>query len=307
MKRLTALFFALLFAPAGAAVAMAKVRIVSTLEDFASISQSIGGDLIEAYALAKGYQNPHFVDAKPSFILKLSKADLLIVAGLDLEIGYLRPLIDQSRNAKIHPGNSGYLDASVGCDILERPVGQVTRAMGDVHPYGNPHYWTDPNNGRIIARSIAAKLSEIDPANRAAYEKNLAAFEAKLAEKDKEWMAKMAPYSNAKIVTYHRSWPNFAKHFKLDVVGEIEPKPGIPPTPSHTLEIINLIVTDKIKVIMVEPYVDLKTPKYMAGKTGAAVVVAYPSVGGLPEIKEYFDVFDYDIDALVKALEGGGQ
>jgi zinc/manganese transport system substrate-binding protein len=307
MKRITTLLLALLFAPAGAAGAMAKVRIVSTLQDFASISQSLGGDLVEAEALAKGYQDPHFVDAKPSFILKLSRADLLIVAGLELEIGYLPPLIDQSRNAKIHPGGPGYLDVSVGCDILERPTGQVTRAMGDVHPYGNPHYWTDPNNGRIIARSIAAKLSALDPANRAAYEKNLAAFEAKLSEKDREWLAKMAPYADAKIITFHRSWPNFAKHFKLDVVGEIEPKPGIPPSPTHTLDIINLIVTDKIKVILVEPYFDLKTPKYIAEKTGASLVVAYPSVGGLPEIKDYFDLFDYDIGALVKALGGGSQ
>ena len=307
MKRITPLLFVLLFAPAGAAGAMAKVRIVSTLQDFASISQAIGGDLVEAEALAKGYQDPHFVDAKPSFILKLSRADLLIVAGLELEIGYLPPLIDQSRNAKIHPGGPGYLDVSVGCDILERPTGQVTRAMGDVHPYGNPHYWTDPNNGRIIARSIAAKLSALDPANRAAYEKNLAAFEAKLGEKDREWLAKMAPYADAKIITFHRSWPNFAKHFKLDVVGEIEPKPGIPPSPTHTLDIINLIATDKIKVILVEPYFDLKTPKYIAAKTGASLVVAYPSVGGLPEIKDYFDLFDYDIDALVKALGGGSQ
>ena len=129
MKKTALLFLALLFAPAAAGLAQAKVRIVSTLQDFASISQSIGGDLIEADALAKGYQDPHFVDAKPSFILKLSRADLLIVAGLELEIGYLPPLIDQSRNAKIHPGGPGYLDVSVGCDILERPTGQVTRAM----------------------------------------------------------------------------------------------------------------------------------------------------------------------------------
>jgi ABC-type Zn uptake system ZnuABC Zn-binding protein ZnuA len=291
----------------GASPALAKVRIVSTLQDFASISQSIGGDLVEAEALAKGYQDPHFVDAKPSFILKLSKADLLLVAGLELEIGYLPPLVDQSRNAKIHPGGAGYLDMSVGCDILERPTTQVTRAMGDVHPYGNPHYWTDPNNGRIIARAIAAKLSALDPSNAAAYQKNLAAFEAKLAEKDKEWLAKMAPYANAKVITFHRSWPNFAKHFKLDVVGEIEPKPGIPPSPTHTLEIINLISSQKIKAILVEPYFDLKTPKYMAGKTGASVVIGYPSVGGLPEIKDYFGLFDYDVDALVKALKGGGQ
>ena len=307
MKKAFVPLLALFAALSGASPALAKVRIVSTLQDFASISQSIGGDMVEADALAKGYQDPHFVDAKPSFILKLSKADLLLVAGLELEIGYLPPLIDQSRNAKIHPGGAGYLDMSVGCDILERPTAQVTRAMGDVHPYGNPHYWTDPNNGRIIARAIAAKLSALDPSNAAAYQKNLAAFEAKLAEKDKEWLTKMAPYANAKVITFHRSWPNFAKHFKLDVVGEIEPKPGIPPSPTHTLEIINLISSQKIKAILVEPYFDLKTPKYMAGKTGASVVIAYPSVGGLPEIKDYFGLFDHDVDALVKALKGGGQ
>ena len=143
-----------------ASTAMAKVHVVSSLQDFASIAGSIGGDRVETFALAKGYQDPHFVDAKPSFILKLSQADLLIVAGLELEIGYLPPLIDQSRNDKIHPSGAGYLDASIGCDILQRPTTQVTRAMGDVHPYGNPHYWTDPANGRVIARAIAAKLSE---------------------------------------------------------------------------------------------------------------------------------------------------
>jgi len=304
MKRLVALL-AILFAPAFAGSVPAKVRIVSTLDDFSSIAESIGGDLVEADSLAKGYQDPHFVDAKPSFILKLSRANLLIVAGLELEIGYLPPLIDQSRNAKIHPGNAGYLDVSNGCDILQRPTGQVTRAMGDVHPFGNPHYWLDPNNGRIIARSIAAKLSELDPGNRAVYEKNLAAFEAKLTEKDKEWQAKMAPFAGAKVVTFHNSWPNFVKHFGLDVAGNIEPKPGIPPTPSHTLEIINLITSQKIRAILVEPYFDLKTPKYVAGKTRATVVVFYPSVGGTPEIKDYFSIFDTDIDALVKVLGAG--
>src|SRR3989442_5375544 len=146
--------------------AFAKLKVVTTLQDLASVADLVGGDRVETLALVKGYQDPHFVDAKPSFILKLSRADLLVVAGLELEIGYLPPLIDQSRNVKIHPGNAGYLDVSTGCDILERPTGLVTRAMGDVHPYGNPHFWTDPNNGRTIARAIAAKLSELDPANK---------------------------------------------------------------------------------------------------------------------------------------------
>lgn len=287
-----------------AAPALAKVQVVSTLQDFASIAEAVGGDRVETFALAKGYQDPHFVDAKPSFILKLSRADLLIVAGLELEIGYLPPLLDQSRNDKIHASGPGYLDASIGCEILQRPTTQVTRAMGDVHPYGNPHYWTDPDNGRVIARAIAAKLAELDPAGKAAYEKNLAAFEARLAGREKEWDAKMAPYAGTKVVTFHDSWPNFAKHFKLAIAGHVEPKPGIPPTPSHTLELINLIKAQKIPLIIVEPYFDTKTPKAIAAQTGATVLTLYPSVGGVPEAKDYFSLFDYDINAFVGAMKG---
>jgi len=282
----------------------ARLKVVTTLQDLASLADAVGGDRIETFALVKGYQDPHFVDAKPSFILKLTKADLLIIAGLELEIGYLPPLIDQSRDERIHPGSAGYLDASMGCEILNRPIQQVTRAMGDVHPYGNPHFWTDPENGRIIARSIAAKLAELDPSGREAYAANLAAFEGRLTEKEREWAAKMAPYAGAKIVTFHASWPNFARRYGLNIVGHIEPKPGIPPSPTHTLEIINLIMTDKIPLILVEPYFDLKTPKFIAGKTGATVLSFYPSVGGVPEIKDYFALFDYNIDAFVTAMKG---
>ncbi len=284
--------------------AHAKLRVVSTLQDFASIAQAVGGERIEVESIAKGYQDPHFVDAKPSLILKLSKADLVLVAGLELEIGYLPPMLDQSRNAKVHPGNPGYLDLSAGCEILQRPTGQVTRAMGDVHPYGNPHYWTDPENGRRIARAIAARLSQLDGGNAAAYQSGLAAFEAKLTEKERAWNALMAPFAGAEIVTFHDSWPNFAKAFKLVVAGHIEPKPGIPPTPQHTLEIVNLIQREKIKAILVEPYFDTKTPKYIAGKTSSAVVMAYPSVGGVPEITDYFTLFDVNLKALSAALGG---
>lgn len=294
-------FSLLLIAFLFSSAAEAKLQVVTSLQDLASIADAIGGDRVETYALAKGYQDPHFVDAKPSFILKLSRADVLIAAGLELEIGYLPPLIDQSRNGKIHPGSAGYLDASSGCDILQRPTQQVTRAMGDVHPYGNPHYWTDPENGRVIARAIARKLSELDPSGKAAFETNLAAFEGRLTQKEKEWNAKMGPYSGTKVVTFHDSWPNFAKYFKLAIAGHIEPKPGIPPSPSHTLEIINLIQAQKIPVILIEPYFDSKTPKYIGEKTGAAVVTFYPSVGGLPEIKDYFSLFDHNIDAFVAA------
>jgi ABC-type Zn uptake system ZnuABC Zn-binding protein ZnuA len=300
MKKFLAFAFLLLLA---AAPAVAALKVVTSLQDFASIADAIGGKRVETFAIARGYQDPHFVDPKPSFVLKLNRADLLIAAGLELEIGYLPPLIDQSRNEEVHPGSRGYLDASIGCEILQRPTGVVTRAMGDVHPFGNPHYWTDPDNGRVIARAIAARLSEIDPSGRADYQRNLAAFESKLAAKEKEWGTKLAPYANTKVVTFHNSWPNFAKHFKLNVVGHVEPKPGIPPTPSHTLEIINLMKAEKVPVILVEPYFDTKTPKFIASKTGAKVLRFYPSVGGAPQIKDYFSLFDTDIDTLVNALK----
>ncbi|MBV8199581.1 MAG: zinc ABC transporter substrate-binding protein [Acidobacteria bacterium] len=297
--------FAVLAGLAGSAraAAAAKLRVVTSLQDFASITAEIGGDRVETFALAKGYQDPHFVDAKPSFVVQLSRANILEVAGLELEIGYLPPLIDQSRNDAIHPGSPGYLDLSIGCDILQRPTQVVTRAMGDVHPFGNPHYWTDPENGRVMARAIAARLGELDPAGKAAYAKNLAAFEARLSAKEREWDGKMAPYAGTRVVTFHESWPNFAKHFKLTIAGTVEPKPGIPPTPSHTLEIINVIQAQKVPVILVEPYFDRKTPNYIAQKTGAKVLVFYPSVGGIPTIKDYFALFDTDIDNFVATMK----
>ena len=302
--RKTPLLLAVLLVVGLTTPALAKLRVVTSLQDLASIADTIGGDRVETFALAKGYQDPHFVDAKPSFILKLSRADLLIVAGLELEIGYLPPLIDQSRNEKIHPGNAGYLDASTGCDILQKPTQVVTRAMGDVHPFGNPHYWTDPENGRVIARAVAAKLAELDPSGEATYEANLAAFEARLTAREREWDARMAPFAGARVVTFHESWPNFAKHFKLEIVGTVEPKPGIPPSPTHTLEIINLIAKEKVPLILVEPYFDRKTPDYIAEKTGCTVVTFYPSVGGIPEIKDYFDVFDRNVNTFVNAMKG---
>ena len=281
-----------------------KVKVVTSLADLASLAETVGGERVEALALAKGYQDPHFVEPKPSFILKLHDADLLIVAGLELEIGYLPPLLDQARNEKIRPNGRGYLDASVACDVLEKPTVQVTRAMGDVHPYGNPHYWLDPANGRVIARAIAAKLSLLDPDGKAIFERNLAAFEARLAEAEARWAKALAPYAGTKVVTYHNSWPNFAKYFKLDVVGFLEPKPGIPPSPQHKLEIVNLMLAKKVPLILMEVYFDRKDPDFIASKTASKVVVLSPSVGGDPAAKDYISLFDSNVALLVKALSG---
>ena len=287
-----------------AAPAEAKqLYVVTSTTDMAALAQEVGGDKIKVESIAKGYQDPHYVEAKPSFLLKLRQADLLIAVGLDLEIGWLPPLITQSGNGRIQPGSAGYLDASQFADILEKPTGQVSRAMGDVHPLGNPHYWLDPDNGRRIAKGIAGKLSEMDPGNAAYFQQRFQDFDKRLTEAEKRWEQQMAPYKGRKVVSYHKSLPNFAKHFGLNVVGYVEPRPGIPPSPAHTIALIQQMRREGVKVILVEPYFDLKTPNSIARETGGVVVVILPSVGGEPQVTDYFKLFDYDIQLLTKAFQ----
>jgi zinc/manganese transport system substrate-binding protein len=288
---------------AGSARAAGPLNVVTSTEDLAAIAREVGEDKVKVEALARGYQDPHFVEAKPSFILKLNKADLLIAVGRDLEIGWLPPLVTQSRNAKIQLGGDGYLDASLTARILEIPTGQITRAMGDVHPLGNPHYWLDPENGKRIARAIEQRLIALDRANAAYFAQREEDFEKRLSAAEKGWEATMAPYRGTKVVTYHRSWPNFAERFGLDVIGYVEPKPGIPPSPSHTFDVIQEMKRQNVKIIMVEPYFDLKTPNSIGRETGAKVLEMPPSVGGEKEVTDYFKLFDYDIKLLVDAIK----
>jgi ABC-type Zn uptake system ZnuABC Zn-binding protein ZnuA len=286
--------------------AAGPLNVMAATEDLAAIAREVGGDKVSVDAMARGYQDPHFVEAKPSFVLKLNKADLLIVVGRELEIGWLPPLINQARNAKVQPGGAGYLDASLNAHILEIPTGQITRAMGDVHPAGNPHYWLEPGNGRSIAQSIQKKLAELDPADAAYFATRYADFDKRLAAAEQRWDAMMAPYKGTKIVTYHRSWPNFADRFGLNVIGYVEPKPGIPPSPSHTLDLIQEMKRQNVKVILVEPYFDLKTPNSVARETGAQVLVLAPSVGAEKDITDYFKLFDHNLEKLVAAFKAAG-
>ena len=305
-KKTIILGFGVLALAASAADARAALKVITTTEDLASIVREVGGDKVSVEAIARGYQDPHFVEAKPSFIFKLNSADLLVVVGRELEMGWLPPLITQSRNSRIQPGGTGYLDASLTAQILDMPTGQITRAMGDVHPQGNPHYWLDPSNGRRIGEAVQNKLSALSRNDAAYFAQRYADFDRRLAEAEKRWKAQMAPYKGLKIVTYHRSWSNFAEAFALDVVGYVEPKPGIPPSPGHTLELIQEIKRQNIKIILVEPYFDLKTPNAIARETGAKVLVMPPSVGGVPQVKDYFQLFDYDINLLVSTIKQTG-
>ena len=284
--------------------AAAELRVVTTTEDLADLTRQVGGDKASVTALAKGYQDPHFVDPKPSFILAVSRADLLIVVGRELEIGWLPPLISSSRNAKIQPGAAGYLDASLTVRILEIPTGQITRAMGDVHPAGNPHYWLEPGNGRKIAQEIRNKLTQLDPADRDYFAQRYADFDKRLAQAETRWDAAMAPFKGSKIVTYHRSWPNFADRFGLDVVGYVEPKPGIPPTTAHTVDLIDEMKRQNVKLIVVEPYFDDKLPRSIASQVGAGEVLKLaPSVGGVKEASDYIQLFEYNVNTIAAALK----
>lgn len=299
--QLTVFAAALLLLPS---VLFARLQVVTTTEDLAAIVREVGKDEVEVFAIAKGYQDPHFVDPKPSYLLKLRRADLLVVVGLELEVGWLPPLLENARNSRILPGSPGFLNASEGCTILQKPVGTVDRSMGDVHPLGNPHYWTDPENGRAIARHVAAKLSELDGAHEAQYKAQLAQFEAALTEKEKVWKAIASAFTGLRVVTYHNSWPNFAQAFGIEVVNHIEPKPGIPPSPNHLQALITQMKRDHIRVILMEPYFDEKLPKKIAAESGATLVVFSPSVGGAASIKTYFDVFDHNLQALKDAVGG---
>jgi zinc/manganese transport system substrate-binding protein len=288
------------------APARAAINVVASTEDLAAIAREVGGDKVKVEAIAKGYQDPHFVEPKPSFILKLHSADLLIVVGRELEIGWLPPLVQQSRNGRIQVGADGYLDASLTARILEIPTGQITRAMGDVHPQGNPHYWLDPANGRRIAQAIQGRLTSLSRNDAAYFAAQYAAFDRKLADNEKRWASMMAPYAGLKVVTYHNSWPNFAERFGLNVVGYVEPRPGIPPSPSHTIDLIQAMKRDNVKLILVEPYFDLKTPQAIARETGAEVVVMMPSVGGARAVTDYVGLFDYDLNLLIAAITRTG-
>ena len=283
--------------------ASAEIKVVTTTETLAALAREIGGDRIEVESIARGYQDPHFVEPKPSFILKLYRADLLMLIGRDLEIGWLPPLITQSRNRKIQPGSDRYFDASLTARILETPQGQITRAMGDVHPLGNPHYLLSPDNGRRVAKAMEQTLAHASPDDTAYFSERYADFDRRLSQAERRWNEMMAPYAGRKVVTYHRSWANFVDHFKLDVIGYVEPRPGIPPSPAHIITLIQEMRSQEIKLILVEPYFDLKTPEAIARQTDAQVLVLASSVGATEEIGGYIELFDHNLGLLVSALD----
>jgi len=304
MKIKYQIFLSLLFILSWASVVHAKLNIVATTSDLGAIAKEIGKDKIEVMSLAKPTEDPHFVDAKPSFIVKLNKADMLIEGGLQLEIGWLPPLVLSARNQKILVGNPGYLIASsMGVQILEIPDPSVTRAAGDIHSFGNPHLMLDPLNGKIVATHICDRLCQIDAANCNYYKDNLKDFTKRLEQKLPEWQKMLEPFRGIKIVTYHNTFPYFAQRFGLNVVGALEPKPGIPPSPTHINSLIPMMKNEGVKLILIEQFRERKIPEFVAERTGAKIVILPIMVGGQKEIQDYLALFDYTINQIVSAIK----
>jgi ABC-type Zn uptake system ZnuABC Zn-binding protein ZnuA len=281
------------------------LQVVTTTEDLAAIAREVGGERVVATALCRGYQDPHFVDAKPSFMVQLKKADLFVQVGRELEVGWVPGLLNGSRNARILPGGAAFVDASSQVQLMEIPT-SVSRAEGDVHPLGNPHYWLDPANGVGIARAIRDGLKRVAPADAAGFEARCADFEKRLAAALPRWKARAQAIglTGASVVTYHRSWPYYARAFGITVVNYVEPRPGISPSPSHVQGLVTQMKQGGVKLLVVDDFFDPRLPRKIAKDTGVPLVVLPTSVGAEPAIRTYFDLFDRQLALIGQALGG---
>src|SRR6478672_24555 len=286
----------------GALSAHAKLKVVATLPDLGSLAREVGGDKIEVSVLAKPTEDSHFVDARPSFVVLLRDADVLIDGGAELEIGWLPPLLQNARNPKIDVGKPGRVQASQGVRLMNAPAG-ADRSAGDVHALGNPHFVVDPIIAKTVAQHIAQAFSAVDAANASTYDANYKKFEASINAKLQEWGTAMLPFKGQNVVAYHDSWPYFAHRFGVNIDTFLEPKPGIPPSPSHLAEVIDKMKAQKIKAIIVEPFHDRKIAEKVASSTGARVVDFAEYPGGLPDTDSYVKLIDALFARLSAALK----
>lgn len=289
----------LLLLPLGA---QAKLNVVATLPDFGSLAREIGGDKIDIVVLAKPTEDPHFVDARPSFVVSMRNADVLIDGGAELELGWLPPLLQNARNPKIEVGKPGRVQASLGIRLMNVPT-NVTRAAGDVHALGNPHFTVDPIIAKAIAQHIAKSFAALDPPNAGFYDANYKKFEATINAKLQGWGAIMQPHQGEHVVAYHDSWPYFAHRFGVSIDIFLEPKPGIPPSPSHLTEVIGQMKSYHVKAIIVEPYHDRRIAEKVARSTGAKVIDFSQFPGGIPGTDSYVSLIDQLVKRLAEALK----
>lgn len=282
-------------------VAHAKVKVVATVSDLGALAEAAGGKRVEVTTLARSTQDPHFVDARHSLIISLANADLLLHVGMDMEAGWLPTLLTSSRNGAIQAGGPGNLNCAILIRPLEVPQEKIERAMGDLHPGGNPHYTKDPRNALLIVRGVAARLAQLDPEHAAEYEANAAKFEAELKTKAAEWLTLLAPFKDKPIITFHRSWSYLSDWSGIQVAGFMEPKPGLPPSLAHVAQVTMLARQRKVKVILQESWYSSQSSQYVADKSGAQLIQV---PGAVPEGKRYIDYMDGLVKAVAAGLQG---
>lgn len=282
-------------------LAYAEVAIVTTTTDLAAIAREVGGDLVSVKSLAPGTRDAHYLAAKPSMKLAARDADLMLAVGADLEIGWLPLVVDGSRNRSIQPGAPGFLDLSTTVTLRDIPTGPVDRSMGDVHAMGNPHYWLDPRNGITMGRAIAERLSVLDPSNAAQYRAQADAFAQRVDARLNEWRDTLGSLRGRKFISYHRSFTYLAAAFEFDIVGEVEPIPGVDPTARHLQELVTRVQTEQIAMLIMEPYYEQESAAFLQRSTDIAVAVVPGSVGGLPGVETYTDLFDRIVSILSNA------
>jgi zinc/manganese transport system substrate-binding protein len=286
---------------AGVADAADKIRVVATLPDLKALTEAVGGDLVEVDALARGTQNPHDLEVRPSLMVKVRRADVLVVNGLDLD-NWVELVVQGANNARVIPGAAGYVDASRGIQVLEVPTTRVDRSMGDVHPLGNPHYNLDPGMAPVVTGNILEGLARAAPQHRAAFEKNRQDFLARLEPAIAQWTKTLEPFRGAKVVAYHADWIYFLTRFGLVQEGNVEDRPGIPATPGHLTQLIRRMKDDKVKVVIVDPWSDQKLAARVAEEAGAKALVLAPGVGSVKGADNYVDTVAYNVNTLAQAL-----
>jgi ABC-type Zn uptake system ZnuABC Zn-binding protein ZnuA len=293
----------------GAVPASADLKVATSLTDLASVAQYVGGKHVTAQSLCRGYEDPHFVPAKPSLMKAIQHADVFVSTGLELDGGWLPLVLPGSRNPRIQPGARGFVDASQGVQVLEKPVGTVSRAEGDIHPLGNPHYYLDPKALEVVADHLAEVFSGLDPANAADYKANAKAFDERMEASLTKWEETMEPFKGAAIVPYHKNFVYFIDRFGLKEFGDVEPKPGIPPTPRHIAELAEAMTKSGVKVVVYQPYYKADASNEVAKRAGGTAVEVASECGGVPGTDDVFAKFDTMVASLAGALAGksGGQ
>ena len=304
MKSLIRCALVLMLGLVAAAPAYADLKVATSLTDLASVAQFVGGRHVTAQSLCRGYEDPHFVPAKPSLMKAIQHADVFVSTGLELDSGWLPLVLPGSRNPRIQQGAKGFVDASEGVSVLEKPSGTVNRAEGDIHPLGNPHYYADPKNLEVVANHLAEVFSGLDPANAADYAANAKAFSERMEASLAKWEEAMAPYKGASVVPFHKNFVYFAERFGLKLFGTVEPKPGIPPSPHYISELAASMKKEGVKVVLYQPYYDADASNQVAKKAGGVAIEVASEAGGLPGTDDVFSKFDVLVSSIAGALSG---